>query len=375
MTTSEIMLGDMRTSGDIDFRRDCAGEFVIGSGRVAKTTPVFDTYWRFAAARQEIFMRRVGGEQPPWTADPVLAMYRFTNVYRASDRVTQYLIRNVLYDGAQTAEEIVFRALLFKFFNRIETWETLLREIGSPSWKSYDFDRYARVLDAMLARGEPLYSAAYIMPSPSFGDARKHRNHLCLLEHMMRGRAPCRIATASSLRHIFDILRSFPSIGNFLGFQFSIDLNYSSLVDFSELDFVVPGPGARDGIRKCFSSSGGLADSDIIRVVTESADEHFRRLGLAFTTLWGRPLHPVDCQNLFCEVSKYARVVHPDVTGDSGRFRIKQKFVPTVRPLAQWYPPKWGLSITTARRAADTASASLRPHVDADGQDGLRFAR
>ena len=59
-----------------------------------KPTVVYDTYWRFAAERQEIFFRRVvRTSQPPWTADPILAEYKFTNAYRASDRVSQYLIR------------------------------------------------------------------------------------------------------------------------------------------------------------------------------------------------------------------------------------------------------------------------------------------
>ena len=40
-------------------------------------------------------------------------------------------------------------------------------------------------------------------------------------------------------------------MGDFLAFQLLIDLNYSNLTDFSEMDFVVAGPGARDGIRKC----------------------------------------------------------------------------------------------------------------------------
>ena len=75
-----------------------------------KATEVFDTYWRFAALRQDLFMRRVVGGRPPWTEDPVLASYRFTNVYRASDRVSQYLIRNVLYRGEQTGKEMFFRA-------------------------------------------------------------------------------------------------------------------------------------------------------------------------------------------------------------------------------------------------------------------------
>src|SRR5258708_1460952 len=47
-------------------------------------TPVFDTYWNFAAKRQTLFMRRVMGGAPPWTDDPILMSYRFTNVYRAA---------------------------------------------------------------------------------------------------------------------------------------------------------------------------------------------------------------------------------------------------------------------------------------------------
>ncbi len=38
----------------------------------ARPTRVFDTYWRFAAERQEIFFRRLRHEPEPWTADPIL---------------------------------------------------------------------------------------------------------------------------------------------------------------------------------------------------------------------------------------------------------------------------------------------------------------
>ncbi len=290
-------------------------------------------------------MRRIKGERLPWTDDPVLAAYRFTNVYRASDRVSQYLIANVIYRHPKTGEEIFFRTLLFKMFNRIETWEELTTRVGAPSWKTFHFEQYARVLDAMVARGERVYSAAYIMPSPHFGSSRKHRNHLQLLEHMMRDGAARRIARAQSLRQVFEILRAFPSIGHFLGFQFAIDLNYSDLIDFSEMDFVVAGPGARDGIRKCFADTAGLGEADVIRLMAERAEEEFARLGLEFRTLWGRPLQLVDCQNVFCEVDKYARVVHPDFRGASERTRIKQRFRPKPMPLQQWYPPKWGLKV------------------------------
>lgn len=317
----------------------------VAPGRVIRATAVFDTYWRFAAKRQELFFRRVIGEPPPWTDDAILATHRFTNVYRAADRVSQYLIRHVLYEGSQQEEEIFFRALLFKFFNRIDTWEILVESVGIPTWASFAAERYARVLDALFAGGKRLYSAAYIMPSPDFGSPRKHRNHLCLLEHMMRSGAPRRVTRAGSLEEVFQVLRGYPSLGDFLAFQFATDLNYSELIDFDEKDFVVAGPGARDGIRKCFVDTGGYDEADLIRIVAERADCEFARQELAFQTLWGRPLQLIDCQNLLCEVDKYARVAHPTIQGVSSRTRIKQRFVAKRHPLPQWYPPKWNLAI------------------------------
>ncbi len=312
----------------------------------AKPTVVFDTYWHFAAERQEVFFRRIEGSPPPWTNDPILSRYKFTNAYRASDRVSQYLIRNVIYEGAQSSEGVFFRTLLFKMFNRIETWELLKAEIGDVDYSSYSFDAYDRVLSQALADGRAIYSAAYIMPSPgrAFGHSRKHRNHLKLIERMMEDELPQRITEAPTMRAAFGLLRSYPSIGDFLAYQFVTDLNYSKIIDFSERDFVVPGPGALDGIRKCFTDIGGLTEADLIRVVTERQEEEFDRLGLEFRDLWGRRLHPIDCQNLFCEVSKYARVKHPDVTGTGSRSRIKQIYRPGAEPIEYWYPPKWDIN-------------------------------
>lgn len=332
------------------------GELVGTGGRVLKTTPVYDTYWQFAAKRQDLFMRRVACSPPPWCDDPVIAAHRFTNVYRAADRVSQYLIRHVIYIGPQSAEEVFFRTLLFKLFNRIETWEHLSSKLGPLTWRTFDRECAAQVLDVMLDRGERVYSAAYIMPSPSFGNKRKHRNHLDLLEHMMQSGAPQRVSGSLSLQDVFETLQRYPSIGNFLAFQFAIDLNYSNIIDFSEMEFVVAGPGARNGIRKCFSDTAGFSEADVIRIVAESAPAEFERLGLVFPTLWGRPLQLIDCQNLFCEVDKYARVVHPDIRGDSKRTRIKQRFRANLDPLPQWYPPKWGLSVPASNREMEPST-------------------
>lgn len=324
---------------------DKADPTVFRSLSPARPTVVYDTYWRFAAERQAVFFRKLEGGAPPWTDDSIIARHKFTNAYRASDRVSQYLIRNVIYDGDQSVPEVFFRTILFKLFNKIETWELLTSCLGMITWEGYSFDRVDNLLSRALASKTRIYSAAYIMPSGStaFGYRQKHQNHLKLLERMMDDEVPYQVSGAASMRQAFEILRSYPMIGDFLAYQFVTDLNYSEICDFSEMEFVVPGPGARDGIHKCFSDLGGLSEPDIIRLVTDRQEYEFERLELAFRSLRGRRLQLIDCQNLFCEVSKYARVRHPDVTGVNDRNRIKQVYRPSGDPIEFWFPPKWAI--------------------------------
>lgn len=312
----------------------------------AKPTIVYDTYWRFAAERQEIFFKRMEGSQPPWTNDAILTEHKFTNAYRASDRVSQFLIQKVIYEGDQSPEELFFRTILFKLFNKIETWNLLVSKLGAIKYSEYSFERYDQILTQALSQGTRIYSGAYIMPSGSkiFRTDRKHRAHLQLLGRMMEDELPYRIAEAGSMQESFRLLLSYPMIGDFLAYQYATDLNYGTLTNFSEMDFVVPGPGALNGIRKCFSSLGGLNEVDIIRVVADRQEEEFQRLGISFRTLWGRRLQLIDCQNLFCEVDKYSRVKHPEIAGVTQRTRIKQKFRITPTRIRFWYPPKWKLN-------------------------------
>jgi hypothetical protein len=187
----------------------------------------------------------------------------------------------------------------------------------------------------------------------AFGERNKHQNHLRLLELMMKSHLPAKLAAMSRMQGAFELLRSFPTIGNFLAYQLATDINYSTVTDFSESEFVMPGPGALDGIRKCFSSLGDLREPDIIRMTVDIQETEFHRLGLKFRSLFGRPLQLIDCQNLFCEVDKYSRVAHPEFVGHTGRSRIKQKFTPTGEPIAYSYPPKWNLNKAVETFQAD----------------------
>lgn len=309
-------------------------------------TIVYDSFWYFAAERQNVFFEKLSKSEPPWTTDIILKEFKFTNAYRASDRVSQFLIKEVIYKGTQSFTEVFFRTIIFKIFNKIATWRLLENELGAVSYESYSFETYDRILSSTMDSGIPIFSAAYIMPSgaKSFKYRRKHRSYLKLLETMIEDDVPRQINQSKTMQHAFSILRSYPMIGDFLAYQYIIDLNYSDIVNFSEMEFVVPGPGAKNGIRKCFRDLGGLNEVEIIQLVCKRQEIEFQRLGIAFKSLWGRRLQLIDCQNLFCEVDKYARIAHPDFQGKTTRTRIKQKYKPQGQEIKYWYPPKWGIN-------------------------------
>ena len=322
-------------------------EYEIKSMGGIKTTAVYEAYWRFAVERQNIFFKRFSGEKAPWTNDEIIQKYKFTNAYRASDRVSQYLLKNVIYNGNMyNPEDVFFRIMLFKFFNKIDTWEYLENVIGDISFKNYKYELYDKALIKLLEDKQSIYSAAYIMPSGTreFGKLKKHQNNLMLLEKMISDNIPRKIAKIKSLEELYNLLLDYPTIGSFLAFQYAIDINYSELCDFDENTFVVAGPGAKRGIEKCFKDIGKYKYEDIIRYMTEYQEEEFERLGLNFKTLWGRKLHLIDCQNLFCETDKYARVAFPNCDNSIKGKRIKQKFNANYTKINYFYPPKWEIN-------------------------------
>lgn len=311
-----------------------------------KKTKVYDTYWKFACERQNIFMRKLKGDKFPLTDDLILREYKFTNSYRASDRVSQYLIKNVIYQNEYTEEDAVFRILLFKTFNKIETWKKLESKLGRISYRNFSIDQYGKILKDCYNTGDTLYSGAYIMASGKsvFGQERKFMNHLMLIDYMMKDHVTKKVVECRKLKELYNTLLVYPNIGTFLAYQYAIDINYSELVNFDEMEFVVAGPGAKAGIRKCFSNPEVYSEEYIIRYMCEHQKAEFKRLGLDFVTLGGRDLQLIDCQNIFCETDKYSRVKYPDILDRNGRTRIKRRYKIKQEKIDYFYPPKWGIN-------------------------------
>ena len=143
------------------------------------------------------------------------------------------------------------------------------------------------------------------------------------------------------MENAFNILKSYPLIGNFMAYQLVTDINYSDIVDWTENEFTVAGPGSLRGIKKCFIDIGKMTNEDIIRYMYENQDKEFERLNLKFQKIGNRPLQLIDCQNIFCELDKYCRQALPELK--SNRTKIKKKYVPTSKKIEYIYPPKWNI--------------------------------
>ena len=160
----------------------------------------------------------------------------------------------------------------------------------------------------------------------------------------MHDRIPEKLTKTKRMQEGFELLLAYPTVGNFLAYQFITDVNYSEMTNYSESEFVIAGPGALSGIKKCFSNTAGLNPSEVVKFMTDRQEIEFSRLGLSFRTLFGRRLQYIDCQNIFCEIDKYTRVSHPELQGIAGRRRIKHRFVPMMGSYELWLPPKWSLA-------------------------------
>jgi hypothetical protein len=307
---------------------------------------VYDLYWKFAAERQGVFERRAAGLPGPWTEDPIIQTFKFCNVFRAADRVSQYLIGHVIYDGQPVSErDLLFRIVAFRIFSSIETWSGLETSLGRQPLVTDLWDgSFLEALDATKAANGGLYTGAFILcATNAFGFSEKHRNHVALFQQMfLEDELVQMVSSSSQLAGVFNSLKSYPLIGDFMAYQLAIDINYSELTHFSESSFVQAGPGALRGIKKVFESTGGLSHSEAIMWMVEHQTEEFNRLGLSFQGLYGRPLQAIDCQGLFCEVDKYCREAVPDLR--SARSRIKQRFSPAKTPIELFFPPKWGIN-------------------------------
>lgn len=306
----------------------------------------FRYYFYFIQERMNIFWRKYN-DAGLLTKDPILQTYKFTNVYRACDRVSQYLIKNVIYQDLDrySPEDVLLRILVFKVFNKIETWEHLNGE-DDITTKTFNVEKLTDTL-TRRQQTKPIFSNAYMMAGSHAeykGILSKHQVWLQMIEdRFIKDKGLRTVLSARSLAEVYSQLREYPLIGDFLAYQYAIDFNYSPYLNFDEDSFVKAGIGAVRGIKKCFKSYGDTYE-DAIRYTQDHFDAFQDKYGFTtFRPLPGREPKLIDIQNCFCETDKYLRAKMPDLK--VGNVRIKQHYKPSSGRIEYYFPKQWGVKL------------------------------
>ena len=293
-------------------------------------------FFAFARRRHQIYLDRTAGRPEPWTGDPILGRYRFTNVFRELDRTTVWFRENVRDRLAgRPVYEQVLGTILFRTLNRIESGSALFSQgqlhRTPPGWnyiqraENNQEANWVLYLETALRHAipkGPWVTGAYIVKTPDGMD--KLRGALWIVQEAAK-RLPTTLAdpaARSSLEGLHRALQSYPFIGGFTGYEIVSDLRHLPILREAPdiMTWAHAGPGAVRGLNRLmgFPVKQGMRQSEALM--------YMRHLLAEVPKFW--PAHDEswptwemrEIEHTLCEFDKYERVRLGEGT-PRGRFR------------------------------------------------------
>lgn len=269
---------------------------------------------KFIVERHQIYLRRRAGLAAPWTADQLLRTYRFCNVYRELDAVTQWIAAH-WRDNHQAEPNLWFAMTVARFLNLPES----LASVGYPiPWYPAPS---LRVLKGRKAEGKRNFNSAYMVRSGSEHDDKVEYLVERVLNPAWVRRGELERKPGQTLEAWHEKLMSFYGMGSFMAGQVVADMKYvESWRDAPDWwTFVASGPGSRRGLNRALAL-------DVDKACSEATWRS------RFNELWSQikpellasglpPMHAQDLQNCLCEFDKYERA-------RLGQGRPKRLFTP-----------------------------------------------
>lgn len=298
--------------------------------------------YNFIVLRYRIHLRKDVMKKPrPWTKDPVLQEFRFTNVRREHDRETIWLMNNITGNPKVTYEDKLLNCILFRLFNKHETSELISQPIHFS--KKYIPEAYRALFEARLVE-DPQYiffTGAFItggmkralkwyLPKGTSEDSMPMRV-MKFMEYLKADGVVNKIKACKDQKAVYDLLRGYLGIGDFLAYQMFVDMTYIEEFPFSENEFTAAGPGCKMGLNFLFTDRDGMSYEECLFWLRENLgdlfvneldkdwdpDKLFRDL-----PEYDRCFNVMSLENCFCELSKYIRA-------KTGTGRPRKKYVPT----------------------------------------------
>lgn len=250
-------------------------------------------YW--ISERSLIQERRAAGVKKPWTQDPILQSYRFCNVHREHDKVTQWIDRNWRRPFAGH-ENMAFAMLLARLVN----WPDTLAILGFPQEPQWDGATFvARMHDRQMA-DEKTFGGAYIVSTNGVQMDKAEYLDKYVLTPVFR---LIRQLPNESLEDAYKFLINMNGVGSFIAGQIIADLKYTSVlgdaIDWH--DWCAKGPGSMRGLNRLAGHPLEMKwnNEQFVRILKQVREQ----LGFARHDICLQ-----DLQNCLCEFDKYQRV-------------------------------------------------------------------
>ena len=123
---------------------------------------MIENFYNWINERHAIYQARVRGDSPPWTEDPILREYKFTNPFRENDRTTVWMRQNwTKPNDNKKAGEIIFNCCMFRMIGTIEF-------ANAHGWVNadaleWDPEKTVKIINDRLDQGLKTFTGAYII--------------------------------------------------------------------------------------------------------------------------------------------------------------------------------------------------------------------
>jgi len=271
--------------------------------------------FQFIQERHLIYQRRAAGKPKPWTKDPILQQYRFTNIDRELDTVTVWIRENWRTPHAKDPY-LWFAMVVARLFNQ----PAMLEDLGYPV--PYFPQRIRQVTERRKRMHQLNFNAAYIVSTN--GHAMEKVDYLTskVLGPLWADReAITKVLTDESctLQDAHALLTEYDGLGSFMAAQVVCDLKYAPVLAKAPdwWTFAAPGPGSIRGMNWVF---GRDVAASWPRGEWLAALHKLQQTIGPLVKKAGMPrIHAQGLQNCLCEFDKFERA-------RTGAGRPKQRY-------------------------------------------------